>query len=304
MVGQQTPQGTDNSPTSDGDDAKVGNDAPGRVFSEIGPWGLVPIWIMSPAKYLPGVPDFSALKAGDEKKLSAGEICTYIALRSFANQSGHCAPFVSTIAERAEVDKSTAEKAIAKFRRLGWLTTKRRYRADGSIHRCDYYLRDTCPTPQEWGRSPDDPQGVPASSRVPHPRVGGKGTRQPEGAKNTPPEHTTRTHQGTERSGTNSARSAPVVGGNTEERSTKRLADERQDDRDHFVAVVGEHLYSHGSERFRAGTFSALAFYDAFRKKKPKPIRWPGKLVNELYNSGEDQAVDDWLLDQGVERIR
>lgn len=140
------------------------HDAETTVTTDVGPWAMVPIWV---------------LDATDEhgKRLSGSEIRVYVAIRSFADQQGRAFPFVETIAERAKVDQRTAEKAITRLRSMGLVSTTRRYRDDGSIARCDYKLRDTPSRPN--GRYP------PADPPVPS-RPNGRSKNTPL---NTPPEH-------------------------------------------------------------------------------------------------------------------
>lgn len=104
------------------------------VNSEIGPWGLVPVWVLSYG-------------------LSGAELSVYVALRSFAGarlgggDPEKVFPRVSRIAERAHVTQRTAEKAIAKLRSLGLIVSERRHDAHGHVKGCDYYLVDLDPRP-------------------------------------------------------------------------------------------------------------------------------------------------------------
>lgn len=87
----------------------------------------------------------------------------------------------------------------------------------------------------------------------------------------------------------------------TEEPATAAaLNNWRSKDREAFRYFVGNEITSSG-ERWREGRFTADAFYTAFRKQQQK-IRWPGRFLDALYASGAEQAIDDWLLDQGLER--
>jgi hypothetical protein len=109
-----------------------------------------------------------------------------------------------------------------------------------------------------------------------------------------------------------SGRFAPFVGAQKDDQddsgdeppdNTAAASNWRQEDRDSFVAVVGEKISIVGGNwNPKTGTFAALAFYDALRKRQPKPIRWPGRLLNEIYAGRADEGVDDWLIDQGLER--
>lgn len=104
------------------------------VNSEVGPWGLVPVWVLT-------------------YSLSGAELATYIALRSFSGASLGAAdlqdifPRVSVIAERASITRRTAERAITKLRELGLLTSTRRHDGRGYVKGCHYYLVDLDPRP-------------------------------------------------------------------------------------------------------------------------------------------------------------
>lgn len=73
-------------------------------------------------------------------------------------------------------------------------------------------------------------------------------------------------------------------------------------DRQIFREHVGEVLVSVGKKgSWKKGEWSANAFYNAFRRRQEGEKRWPGKYVETLSYAG-DSAVDDWLIDQGLER--
>lgn len=267
------------------------------------PWGKTPAWILDPDLYLPAyhaaVPE-PQRKAADEKPLNASELRVYIAMRTFADRNGKVKARTQTIADRAKVDKSSAERAIGKFRRLGWLTSKRHYRDDGSISRCDYFMRDTCPTVDDFPL-PQDDGGVPVDSRVGYPPNDGEGTRDSTGAKNTPDEHTKRT-EGTELSGPTSRRFAPSGGGDEtddDEPLDDDLTDKRSQDRALFRQITGGKLKSDGS-KWADGVYTSDAVYTALRKRKP-PIVWPGSFLEFLEGRNQAGGIEDWLLSEGLE---
>jgi hypothetical protein len=141
-----------------------------QIVTESGPFALVPIWVL----------DFG---------LGGSELAVYVAMRSFANRHGEGWPRVKAIAERANVAKRTAEKAISRFRELGLLTSVQRHREDGSIKGCTYYMRDVPLT----GR-----RVVAAGSPVPPVRTAGTPPGELDGvppAQETEQEQTTRTDQ-------------------------------------------------------------------------------------------------------------
>lgn len=83
--------------------------------------------------------------------------------------------------------------------------------------------------------------------------------------------------------------------------TTGTFTDWRTQDRALFRELVGDALISHGGQ-WREGKFTADAFYDAYRKRE-KRIRWPGRFLDSIYTAGSDPALDDWLTDQGLERV-
>lgn len=161
----------------------VNDDCAPSAVSQVGPWAMVPVWVLT-------------------QGLTGAELAVYVALRSFCDQSGVGYPTVKTIAARAGVSQRTAERALAQMGSaeampggVALITTTRRYRSDGSLSGCLYYLRDLPPSPPagpppdpEWGPDlaggPDEGDGgVP--TRVTGGTDGGDGAR-----KNTPIEHT------------------------------------------------------------------------------------------------------------------
>lgn len=110
-----------------------------------------------------------------------------------------------------------------------------------------------------------------------------------------------------------SSRFAPSgAGGHTEDNFVSDQDDEgrridavtmndwRQQDRALFSEIVGGALTSEGHGRWGKGRWTADSFYTAFRKRE-KRVRWPGRLLQRLDEQG-GCAVDDWLLDEGLER--
>lgn len=119
----------------------------GRVYTQIGPWAMVPVWVL---KYLKGA-----------------EVAVYVSLRSFADREGHGYPRTKTIAERAGVAVNTVRNAIQKMRRHHLVTTAERRRADGSVSGLDYYLCDVDPeTPDGGGGTPRSDQSPPGDINI------------------------------------------------------------------------------------------------------------------------------------------
>lgn len=135
-----------------------------RVTTDVGPWAMVPVWV---------------LRAG----LTGAEIAVYVSLRSYADREGSAWPSVQSIADRAGASRRTAERAIARMRDLGLLETSQWHRPDGSIGGCSYRLRDVPPAALAAPEVPTSPSGGPDDP------VGGVPTRMTE------QEHTNRTHQ-------------------------------------------------------------------------------------------------------------
>lgn len=143
----------DTRPSSENGSNEIMTDTP-AVSSEIGPWAAVPIWVL-------------------EHDLSASELKVYIALRSYSgarlgggNDQG-IFPHVGTVAERAHVTQRTAEKAIAKLRKLGLLTSTRRHNELGHVTGCVYHLLDLPVAPPQVSR--DRREGV-ANTTAPNRR--------------------------------------------------------------------------------------------------------------------------------------
>jgi hypothetical protein len=99
------------------------------VVSEIGPWAMVPIWVLSVG-------------------LNGAELAVYVALRSFADVHRTCYPKVRTIAARAGVSERTAERAIASLRAKSLIRTER-IMAGPVITGCRYWIRDIPPHPTD-----------------------------------------------------------------------------------------------------------------------------------------------------------
>lgn len=130
------------------------------VTTDTGPWAMVPAWVLTVG-------------------LVGSELAVYVALRTFADRSGDASPYVRTIADRAGVGLRTAEKAIARLRDLGLVTSTQRHRADGSLAGCDYHLTDVMPPSLRTSGGPLDPEGGPVSADG-GPRTDG-GTPRPGG---------------------------------------------------------------------------------------------------------------------------
>lgn len=76
--------------------------------------------------------------------------------------------------------------------------------------------------------------------------------------------------------------------------------DWRSDDRNLFKSFVGEKLRTNGERWGKDGqVYTADAFYNAYRAKADKKLRWPGRFLSKMVDDGRD--VEDWLIDQGLE---
>lgn len=130
------------------------------------------------------------------------------------------------------------------------------------------------------------------------------------------PTRTTEEEDGTDKDCPTSGRSAPSGGAHTEILTNvddegppepdiaaegPQFNDWRSEDRASFLTVVGDALVSDGSKWKPQGRYESIVFYNAFRKSRAKRLRWPGRFVNELYARGAETAVEDWLMDQGLE---
>lgn len=114
--------------------------------SQVGPWAMVPVWVMS-------------------MDLTPGEFKVYVALRSFCDRNGHCFPKMRTVADRANLGISAVRNAVQKLRKLGLLTTAEvRRSADGGLSHLQYRLVDL--DPRAWKVEPTGSQdgGTPVTS--------------------------------------------------------------------------------------------------------------------------------------------
>lgn len=141
----------------------VGDDeVGGEVITEIGPWAMVPVWVLA-------------------KGLKPATLVTYVALRSFADQRGGAYPRAETIAERAHLAVGTVRNGIQELRAKGLLTTTERRRADGSLAGLVYKLFDVDPSPNQ-GAEPRRKGGKPG------PKPGTQNPRSKAGtSSNVPP---------------------------------------------------------------------------------------------------------------------
>lgn len=97
--------------------------------SQLGPFALMPVWML-------------------KHNLNGAEWATLISLRSFADrESGHAFPSVKTIADRAQISDRSCARALAKLRGVGLVVSTQRFRDDGSVGGCDYYVIDVDPDP-------------------------------------------------------------------------------------------------------------------------------------------------------------
>lgn len=122
------------------------------VRSQVGPWSMVPTWILGIG-------------------LSGSELVVYVALRSFADRDGEAHPHFSSIAERAGVSVRSVERAIARFRTLGILATTRRYRADGGLAGLTFRMVDVMPEHLGKPVEPDDEPTHDPGTETPAPTV-------------------------------------------------------------------------------------------------------------------------------------
>ena len=124
---------------------------------------MVPVWV---------------LDAG----LTGAELAVHISLRSFADRRGEAHPLVRTIAQRAGVSVRTAERAIARMREIGMLTSEQIIRPDGSVGGCRYRLVDIPPIGTDRDPSP------PPDRDVANPRQDSDPVGTPRRARRTPPD--------------------------------------------------------------------------------------------------------------------
>lgn len=75
------------------------------------------------------------------------------------------------------------------------------------------------------------------------------------------------------------------------------------EDRELFRSIVGDRLRSNGS-KFGKGVWSADGFYQAYRKGvSRKTLKWPGRYLQSIAERYDGMGVEDWMDDQGLERV-
>lgn len=111
------------------------------VESQIGPWAMVPVWVLS-------------------RGLNGSELAVYVALRSFADRGGAAHPSIRAIAERSGVSMSTAKRALAALRDKMLIRWGHQYRADGSMRASVFWIRDTPPATTVSDEKPLNGGGV------------------------------------------------------------------------------------------------------------------------------------------------
>jgi hypothetical protein len=236
------------------------------ITSQIGPWGMVPAWVL-------------LAKDAHGKGMSGADLRVYVALRTFADREGKAFPHVQTIAERADVSQRAAERSIAHLRDMELLSTRRRYRADGSISRCDYVLTDIKPVSAG--------EGVPTGLSVPPGEIGGTSRRSGR-SNNTPLDHPTKTHHKTQWS-TSSKRT----------RFVREYDDDwRQQDLDLFAELIEAEKFESDGSVYAEGVVSVEDFYHDLHTGKVKQVDWPGRYVQKISANG----TDGWLNEYGLDR--
>jgi hypothetical protein len=84
--------------------------------------------------------------------------------------------------------------------------------------------------------------------------------------------------------------------------------DWRSDDRALFRSLVGEQItsdgtvFTHSTVKVYPHPWPADVWYNVFRKRQKKPIKWPGKFLENIDDCNPRNGIDDWLMDLGLER--
>lgn len=79
--------------------------------------------------------------------------------------------------------------------------------------------------------------------------------------------------------------------------SDTTFVDWRPEDRELFRSIVGDTLYSDGTD-YNEGSFPAEAWYDTMLTRRlGKPMRWPGKYVAKLSN---DNGLENYFAFYGI----
>jgi hypothetical protein len=79
------------------------------------------------------------------------------------------------------------------------------------------------------------------------------------------------------------------------------FVDWRPEDFQRFAEVIGStHIHSDGTGPWNEGDWPVAEWYGAFRKRRGKPMNWPGQYFDKLE---ADRAVEDYLAALGLEPV-
>lgn len=76
----------------------------------------------------------------------------------------------------------------------------------------------------------------------------------------------------------------------------------RDTDRAIFAGLVGAKVRSNGTE-WNEGVWDSDTFYQAYRTRKGKKLRWPGRYLQSMAEHGNELGVEDWLSSEGLEPV-
>jgi len=76
----------------------------------------------------------------ENSEILTRDINVYLYLEERSNCAGVCWPSIPTIAKDLKCSRSTVERAIADLKRFGYVTTKQRYRYNGSYSSLEFTL--------------------------------------------------------------------------------------------------------------------------------------------------------------------
>jgi hypothetical protein len=92
-----------------------------RVTTDIGPYSIIPIWLL-------------------QYDLDGASLRVYIALRSFADSGGDCFPSREAVAERAGLSVSSYKRAMVKLEEINVVAKTARTRSDGGLAGWNFHI--------------------------------------------------------------------------------------------------------------------------------------------------------------------
>lgn len=87
--------------------------------------------------------------ARDQKVGAASTKLVLLLLADYADDDGHCWPFIETVAEKAEMGEKSVRRHLNKLEKMGLLRRRRKRRSDGTMGGYQYWLTINPPESEE-----------------------------------------------------------------------------------------------------------------------------------------------------------